>query len=163
MKILITYASNNKTTEICANMLKERLPEADIVNLSDKKPNVSLYDIIIIGSCVRFNYIHEDVKNFIGDNIDELMKKKTAIYLCCAFSEKANQYLLHNFPKKLLNKSFSIQCFGGRLKVKPYNLYDKLIMRTVVKNFKLDNRNFPDIDLKSISKMVDDITLNIEK
>jgi len=85
------------------------------------------------------------------------MKKNTAIYLCCGFPEKANQYLLHNFPKKLLNKSVSIQCFGGRLKVRPCKLYDKLVMKTVQKNFKLENRTFTEINYESIQEMANDI------
>nr|WP_312577810.1 flavodoxin domain-containing protein [Sedimentibacter sp.] len=159
MSILIAYASKNKTTETCAKMLGEKLPESEIINLSVTKPDLSLYDTVVIGSCIRFNYIHNDVKNFIGNNIDELMKKRTAIYLCCAFPEKANQYVLHNFPKKLLNNSTSIECFGGRLKVKPLRLLDKFIIKTVVKNYKLDNRKFPEIDIESVEKMVKELSI----
>lgn len=159
MSILIAYASKNSTTETCAKILGEKLPESNVTNLSVTKPDLSLYDTIIIGSCIRFNYIHNDVKSFIGDNIDELMKKKTAIYLCCAFPEKANQYLLHNFPKRLLNNSVSIECFGGRLKVKPFRVMDKFIMKTVVKNYKLDKRKFPEIDTDSIENMVKELTM----
>ncbi len=159
MSILIAYASKNNTTETCAKILNEKLPESEIINLSRKKPDLSLYDTIIIGSCIRFNYIHSDVKNFIGDNIEELLKKRTAIYLCCAFPEKANQYILHNFPKRLLNHSTSIECFGGKLKVKPYKFLDKLVMKTVVKNYKLDNRKLTEIDTDSIEKMINELSL----
>jgi len=161
MSTLIAYASKNKTTETCAKILGEKLPGSDVVNLSIDKPDFSSYDTVIIGSCIRFNYIHDDVKKCIGDNIDVLMKKKTAIFLCCAFPEKANQYLLHNFPKKLLNHSTAIECFGGRLKVKPYRVIDNFIMKTVKKNYKLDKRAFPEIDDESIENMVN--KLSIEK
>lgn len=157
MKTLIAYASNNSTTEKCAKILAEKLPGAQTVNLSKNKENISDYDTIIIGSCIRFNNIHSTVIDFIRDNLDVLMKKNTAIYLCCGFPEKANQYLLHNFPKKLLNKCFSIQCFGGNLKVKPYKIYDMLIMKTVQKNFRLEKREYTDIDLDRIQEMVDEI------
>lgn len=157
MKILIAYASNNSTTEKCAQILAEKLPGANIINLAKGRVNISDYDTIIIGSCIRFNNIHGAVIDFIKENLNLLMKKNTAIYLCCGFPEKANQYLLHNFPKKLLNKCVSIQCFGGRLKVKPYKLYDKLVMKTVEKNFKLSNREFTDIDYDRIQDMTDEI------
>jgi len=158
MSILIAYASKNSTTETCAKILNEKLPESVVVNLSRQKPDLSLYDTIVIGSCIRFNYIHTDVKDFIGDNIEELLKKRIAIYLCCAFPEKANQYVLHNFPKKLLNHSSSIECFGGKLKVKPHRLMDKLVMKTVTKNYKLDNRKFTEIDTESIDKMIKELS-----
>ncbi|MDW5300151.1 MAG: flavodoxin domain-containing protein [Sedimentibacter sp.] len=157
MKILIAYASYNSTTETCAKLLAEKLPDADIVDLTKGIPVLSDYDTIVIGSCIRFNIIHNAVKNFIGNNLDTLMNMNTAIYLCCGFPEKANQYLLHNFPKKLLNKSVSIQCFGGKLYVKPYRLHDKLIMNIVRKNFKTDKRKPTYIDNENILKMVDDI------
>jgi len=159
MRILIAYASYNSTTEICAKLLSEKLPDADIVNLSKNKPVLSDYDTVIIGSCIRFNTIHNDVKNFIGDNLDTLMKANMniAIYLCCGFPEKANQYLLHNFPKRLLDKSLSIQCFGGKLKVKPYRLLDQLVMKTVIKNFKVDNRILTEINNENVISLVNDI------
>lgn len=157
MNILIAYASNNNTTGECAQLLAEKLPNSHVVNLSKVKPDITNYDTVIIGSCIRFNNIHKAVVNFIKDNLDLLMKKNTAIYLCCGFPEKANQYLLHNFPKKLLNKSVSIQCFGGRLKAKPFKVYDKLIISYVKKNFKLDNRELTIINNENIQEMINDI------
>ena len=157
MSILIAYASNNSTTEKCAEILAQKLPDSQVYNLAKGKKDISSFDTVVIGSCIRFNNIHKAVIDFIEANLDLLMKKNTAIYLCCVFPEKANQYLLHNFPKKLLNKSVSIHCFGGRLKVKPYKPIDKLVMMTVQKNFKLDKRNFTEIDNESIQKMVDEI------
>ena len=157
MSILITYASNNSATEECAKLLTQKLPDSHIIDLTKNKADISNYDTIVIGSCIRFNNIHNAVIDFIKENMELLMKKNTAIFLCCGFPEKANQYLLHNFPKKMLNKSISIHCFGGRLKVKPYKLYDKLVMKTVQKNFKLENRVFTEIDYDSIQEMVDEI------
>ena len=157
MRILIAYASYNSTTEICAKLLAEKLPDADIADLTKNKPVLSDYDTIIIGSCIRFNMIHNAAKNFIGDNLDTLMNMNTAIYLCCGFPEKANQYLLHNFPRKLLDKSLSIQCFGGKLKVKPYRLFDQLIMKTVIRNFKVENRSLTEINNENILSLVNDI------
>lgn len=157
MNILIAYASYNNTTGECAQLLADKLPGSHVVNLSKRNIDISNYDTIIIGSCVRFNNIHKVTVNFIKDNLDILMKKNTAIYLCCGFPEKINQYLLHNYPKKLLNKSVSIQCFGGRLKVRPHRMYDNLIMKLVKKNFKLENRDFTEINYESIQNMADDI------
>jgi len=157
MRILIAYASYNSTTEICAKLLAERLPEADIVNLVKSKPDISKYDTVIIGSCIRFNTIHKAAKDFIENNLDMLMKMNTAIYLCCVFTEKSNQYLLFNFPKKLLDKSVSIQCFGGRLRVKPYKLHEQFVMKIVKRGFKVDNRKPIEIDYESISNMAKDI------
>lgn len=157
MSILIAYATKNNTTRTCANLLFEKLPHADIVNLSSKQPDISEYDTIIIGSNIRFNYINDDVKKFIGNNIDLLMTKRVAIYICCGFSEKSNQYILHNFPRKLLDKCLCVECFGGTFNVKPYRIYDKFVMKTVIKNYKLDNRDLPKIDNKSIINMIKEV------
>ncbi len=157
MNILITYAGNNSTTAECTKLLSEKLPGSHVVNLTKESPDISSYDTIIIGSCIRFNNIHSSVVNFIRNNLELLMEKDTAIYLCCGFPEKANQYLLHNFPKKLLDKSISIQCFGGKLRVKPHKLFDQLIIKTVQKNFKMENREYTEIDYESIQTMASDI------
>jgi menaquinone-dependent protoporphyrinogen oxidase len=162
MSILIVYASKNGSTEKCAKLLAEKLPDSHLVNLSKSKADISNYDTVIIGSNIRYNNINNSVLEFIKENLDLLMKKKTGIFLCCGFPEKANQYLLHNFPKKLLNKSVSIKCFGGDLKVRPYKLFDKLIIKIVQKNFKLENREFTEIDYSNIDEMVDEILDNVK-
>lgn len=159
MKTLIAYAGKNNTTQNCANILKRELIDASVINLAKQQPDITDYDTIIIGSCIRFNEVHNSVKDFIRDNIDLLMKKNTAIYICCGFPEKANQYLLHNFPKKLLNKSFSIKCFGGSLKVKSYKVFDLLIMKIVQKNFKLENKSYTSITEDTILEMADEVKI----
>lgn len=162
MRILIAYAGNNDTTKYCANVLKGKLPDSDTINLVKHEPDISDYDTIIIGSCIRFNEIHPAVKNFIGNNIDVLLEKNTAIFLCCGFPEKANQYLLHNLPKKLLDKAVAIECFGGRLRVKSYKIFDKLVIKTVQKNFKIEERDYTEIIEENIESMADKI-LNLNK
>ena len=43
------------------------------------------------------------------------------------------------------------------MKVKPYKVFDLLVMKIVQKNFKLDNKNYTSIIEENISEMVNDI------
>lgn len=157
MKVLIIYASNNDTTKICSDFLAEKLPEATVANLKKEKPDPNLYDTIVIGSCIRFNLVHNNVLTYVKENMDTLMKKNTAVFLCCGFPEKTNQYLLHNFPKSFLDKCFSIKCFGGRIKVKTHRIHEQLLIKTVQKGFKDAGRELTEIDYDSINEMAEEI------
>lgn len=49
MKILIAYAGKSGTTEKCAGLLSEKLPNATIVNLNLNSPDIGGFDAVIVG------------------------------------------------------------------------------------------------------------------
>ncbi|CAH1056769.1 flavodoxin domain-containing protein [Paenibacillus pseudetheri] len=53
MAVLILYATKSGTTEQCAKVLSEELPQSKICNIEIEKPSLEAYDSIILGAGVR--------------------------------------------------------------------------------------------------------------
>ena len=132
MKILIAYMSKHGTTQKCVEMLREKLMgscEVDCVNLKQESvSSLASYDVILVGSSVRFACISKATKRFLKQNIELLQKKKCGIFLCCGYPDNFNDYVQENIPKQLI-PSLGIHCFGGEMKPKQVKGIDKLIIR----------------------------------
>lgn len=85
MKTIILYATKSKATYECAKILAEKISDCTIVNLKfDKKTTWADFDTIILGSGVRMGKIYKPVRKFIDKNLNTLITKRVAIYLCNA-------------------------------------------------------------------------------
>jgi len=116
MKVLIAYATRFGTTEKCANILLEILREKSIeVELLDIKKDKGVKpencDIVIIGGSFLMFRMNAFVKNFITKNLDILLNKKTAIFMCGA-DEDWEKEIKKGFPEELLDKVVAKGYFG---------------------------------------------------
>lgn len=134
MKMLIIYASKTGTTEKCANLLKEKLEDADISNIKFLNNDINNYDLIVIGTPIRMGLIDKNIKKFLINNIDILKSKKTAYFVCCSFKENYLKYFEQNFPQELLNRALIYDTFGGELDLEKQKGFDKFIVKMVSKN-----------------------------
>ena len=84
---LIVYGSfSGSTGEIADSIgrcLKTRSCDAEIIPAQGKAMDLSGYDLIIIGSAIRGDNIHESVKAFIDSNRSALNQKKIAVFAAC--------------------------------------------------------------------------------
>ncbi|MDP4151932.1 MAG: flavodoxin domain-containing protein [Bacillota bacterium] len=150
MKTLIVYASKSGTTEKCAQILAEKL-SADVKDAGKEKIDIEGYDTVIIGSSIRMGRIQKSVKDFIDKNIGLLLKKKIGLFICCGFTENANQFFSANFPQNLLDSAIAKECFGGELDKNKLHGLDKIIAGMVTKTD--PNRPAPKILLENINKL----------
>lgn len=134
MKIVIAYAGKTGTTEKCANLLKEKLADVEVIDISKTDVNIEEYDFIVLGASIRMGIIPKQMKKFIQKNQESLLTKKTAIYLCCAFIDGKDNYFTSNFPTTLLEKSIIYDTFGGELEVDRQKGFDKFITNIVSKS-----------------------------
>jgi menaquinone-dependent protoporphyrinogen IX oxidase len=129
-KILIAYATKGGTTEEYANAIASVLREefkmqVDLVNLrKDHNPDLTQYRNIIIGSGVRMRKIYSEGANFMQKNFGD---KKVAIFLSALDSK---EYAINEYVNKILEKNktlkpFSIEIFGGRIRILGKTLQDK--------------------------------------
>lgn len=136
MKILITYAGKTGCTQKCAEILAQKLENATVIDLAKQSPDISNYDVIIIGSSIRIGMFHSETKNFIVKNKELLKNKKTAYYICCWFSKDYLTYFENNIPKELLEKSITYDTFGGELDITKQKGIEKFIVKMVSKTEK---------------------------
>lgn len=133
MKKLIVYAGKTGTTEKCAKLLADKLADADLINLNEKSPDPTAYDIIVIGSNIRMGQIHKNAKKYLVQYSGLLKQKLAAYFICCGFSDKQKQVLEANIPKELLDKAVAVKCFGGEIDISRLHGMDKLITKMVTK------------------------------
>lgn len=133
MNILIAYAGKTGTTQRCAKMLEQGLKNVTVINLVEETPDISKYDLIIIGGSIRIGILHSKAKKFIKDNKEKLLNKKTAYYICCGFSDGYKKYFETNIDKELLDKSIIYDTFGGEMDVNKQKGIEKFIVKMVNK------------------------------
>jgi menaquinone-dependent protoporphyrinogen oxidase len=137
MKILIAYATKTGTTEKCAKILAERLGGADLFNLSNGKPDLSNYDIVIIGGSIRAGMLHKAAKKFVQQSSAQLLEKKVAFFVSSADVGRANEFLKANIPAELLEKSICGDSFGGEMTPESFKgLFGFVIKKMVESNQK---------------------------
>ena len=129
MKTLIIYASKTGTTESCAKKLALQLRNAELFDLQSGDPDISEYDIIVIGGSIRAGMLHKAAKKYIKKNLELLKSKKLAFYVCSADTERSGEYFKANIPAELLTKAICSDSFGGEMDISKQKGLSKLIVK----------------------------------
>ena len=158
MKTAICYATKSGTTKECAEMLKKQLPDAVLCNIETDKADLSKYDCIVIGGCIRMGKLYKPAAQFIQANRTVLMEKKCAFFICNGFPEQAESFLIQNIDKELLSHSICAASFGGKMDLDKLKGMDKFIAKAVGNSLKNDPNAIPKILTENIKQFAD--TLN---
>jgi len=123
-KTLIAYVSKSGVTEenaqIIADILKDQYNfEVDLINLNkNPKPNLSLYENIIIGSGIRIARWYRKANKFLKNNFKD---KKVAIFLSSgkagdpeSYEDAITKYINQKLTKNPHIKPVATEAFGGR-------------------------------------------------
>lgn len=115
MKAIILYASKSGAAKECAERLSVQLncPYTDLAQ-QKTKTDIREYETIIIGTGVRMGKIYKPAKVFIRQNLDILLTKKSAIFLCNAYPDTFQKAVAKNLPGELIQHAVSIKSFGGK-------------------------------------------------
>ncbi len=136
MKGLIVYESSHGCTEKCAGLLKNKLKfEMDILRLRDNPtPDLSVYDIVIIGGSIHAGMMNSRIKKFCDDYKNILKSKILGLYLCCMHEgETGLQQFENGFLPELREHALARGLFGGEFNFKKMNFFEKAIVRKVAK------------------------------
>jgi menaquinone-dependent protoporphyrinogen oxidase len=135
MKTLIVYATKYGFTGDCVEKLKVKLDgDNTAVNvLTGTVPELSGYDNIIIGGSVYMGQINKKLKEFINQNLDTLLQKRVALFVCCGLPDNLEATLKNAFPEELQKKAVAVECFGGVLDTGKMKMADKMITTMIKK------------------------------
>ncbi|MCL2610553.1 MAG: flavodoxin domain-containing protein [Defluviitaleaceae bacterium] len=136
IKTLIIYATKYGCTADCASYLKTKLQgDVTLVDLNKATEQVELdkFDTIIIGGSIYVGKASRKLREFCENNIESLTKKKIGIFLCCALTEQANEFLSTNFPAKLLSSAKTTKIFGSEARLDKMKFIDKTVVKAVTK------------------------------
>ena len=141
MKIVIAYSTKSGTVRECAEKLAKKLApnEVALADLNLTPPDITGFDIVIIGGYVRMGKISKKMTQFIGENKSVLGETMHAFFLCCGLPESTEYYFEKSIPRELLNSSISNMCFGGDLRIQKQKGLDKIIAKMILSGIKHNN------------------------
>ncbi len=103
-KVLIAFASKSGSTKEVAESIAERIQtetvEVDVKNI-DSIPNVSEYDMVVVGAPINGMKWRQDAVDFVGIHQSDLMYKRTAY-----FSLSYTAVLGRKMWRKQISKAF---------------------------------------------------------
>ena len=167
MKIVIAYSTKSGTVRECAEELAKKLApnEVELADLNLTPPDITGFDIVIIGGYVRMGKISKKMTQFIDENKSVLGETMHAFFLCCGLPESTEYYFKKSIPRELLNSSISNMCFGGDLRVNKQKGLDKFIAKMILKEIRNNNISedmndempIPAVIPENISRFADEI------
>ncbi len=114
MQTLILYATKSGAAFECAELLANQFDDCTVQDISKPLVHQTAYDTVIIGSGVRMGRIYKPAKNFIKNNINLLLSKKTALYFCHAYPDTLPNVIEKNIPVALIKHATCVESFGGK-------------------------------------------------
>ncbi|MBQ8207336.1 MAG: hypothetical protein IJZ89_01215 [Clostridia bacterium] len=160
MRILIAYSTKTGTCKECAKLLASELTrhDIDIVDLSKSDPEISNYDLSVIGGSIRMGKLDKRTLSFLTKNKDKLLNSNAAYFICNGFNEETDNYFKKCFPALLIERSLLHDTFGGELKLDKQKGLDKFIVKMLLKaNEENDEFAMPSILTESIGRFADRI------
>ena len=133
MKILIAYGTKNGTVAKCVERLQERLTDKDVTTVCLERESVDPagFDIVVVGSCIRFEKLRPCVQGFLRQYEAVLCQKRLALFLCCANHEEYEYYAEKRFSEKLRVSAFEVAYFGGSLHREGLSFFDKMLVNAM--------------------------------
>ena len=136
MATLIVYMSQHgcseKATGILISNLSDNITLVKLDGVPD--PDLSLYDRVIIGGSIHLGEIQKGIRNFCERNLDELLKRRVGLFLCCMFEgEVARKQFEAAFPPELVSHATACGLFGGEISFDKMNALEQMIVKKVAK------------------------------
>jgi menaquinone-dependent protoporphyrinogen oxidase len=135
LKVLILYGSKHGCTAKCAYLLRDKLGNADVMDVS-QSTSVALddYDAVVVGTPVYVGQINKAVSRFCNANLTALQEKRIGLFVCCGLPEKAMEQLETGFPRELVQAARVKAYFGYQYEINRLNFFEKALMRLLGKH-----------------------------
>ena len=135
MKTLIVYATKYGFTGDCVEQLKTKLEgDSTAVNvLTGAVPDIGGFDNVIVGGSVYMGQINKKLKEVIAQNLNTLLQKRVALFICCGMPDNMQTTLENAFPEELQKNAVAVECFGGVLDTGKMKMADKMITSMIKK------------------------------
>tara|TARA_B100000686_G_C16408505_1_gene770989 strand:- start:18 stop:542 length:525 start_codon:yes stop_codon:yes gene_type:complete len=141
-KRLIIYSTTDGQTKLICERIKQLSKyknEIKIISIDQtNNEDLSFYDIIIIGASIRYGKHNSKVLDFVKNNKEILVKKKSAFFSVNVVARKEEKNLPETNPylKKFLKlSSWSpniLAVFAGKIDYPKYGFFDKQIIRLIM-------------------------------
>jgi len=154
MKLAVIYASKHGTTEKVATYIFEKLKEkseVEIFSLTiNPNPDISKFDVIILGTPVYAGKPNKKMTSFCQKNISGLLEKKINLFVCGMDpnKEKQEKELNEAFPELLYQKATVKEFLGGEFLFEKMNFIERFIIKKIAKtNQSVSRINWKGVDV----------------
>jgi menaquinone-dependent protoporphyrinogen oxidase len=141
-KVGIVYATVDGHTRKISNELKRVLDEyydnVELYTIEEFNQDIKKYNLLIIGSSIRYGVHNEDIIKFINTNEAVLDTIKTAFFSVNLVARKpekntaeTNPYVV-KFFKKITWKPTVSEVFAGMLDYQKYSFFDRFMIRLIM-------------------------------
>jgi len=153
MKIAVIFISKYGTTSIISNKIAASVNKhtIDVINLEEcSEPDMSGYDIIVLGSPVYAGKILRSMDSFCKKNQELLLSKKLALFVCGMHPDKGVQQkeLREAYPGIVSQHAFAKVFFSGQFLFEKMNFIERFVVMHIAKT----KRNVSNIDEEEIQK-----------
>ncbi|MEG9486948.1 menaquinone-dependent protoporphyrinogen IX dehydrogenase [Mannheimia indoligenes] len=144
MKTLILYFTTDGQTKKIAERLADAIThEVEMISLKDQAVDfaekIANADQIVVGASIRYGHFNPLVYQFVEQHYVVLNQKKTAFYGVNLTARKANRNTpetntyIRKFLAKIKWQPTQVEVFAGALFYPRYNLFDRVMIRFIMK------------------------------
>ena len=163
-KVLILYASVDGQTKRISNFISEELKKNSVEVVQSEMTafdsELDHYDVVILGSSIRYGVHHASMIEFIEASRERLDQLKTAFFSVNLVARKAekneadtNPYVI-KFFKNTSWKPDLVEVFAGKLDYKKYPFFDRIMIQFIMwmtkgptdKNTKIEYTNWERVE-----------------
>ena len=114
MRVLIAAAGRTGFSLHAAVRLCSLIEGAQAVDLCLSSPDPAAYDGVIVGGSVRMGRLHRKAREFLTLHQKTLLERPLCCFVCCAFADRAQEYLDKEVPPALLDHAEAALWLGGQ-------------------------------------------------
>jgi menaquinone-dependent protoporphyrinogen oxidase len=139
MKTAVIYASKHGSTQEVAEAIADLLKDVHQVELfflkENRKPDISGFDLVVLGSPVYFGRVSWRLRAFCRANKAALLQKQSGLFICGMQSSEAKQEkeLRRAYPEALRNKAEIVAFLGGEYLFEEMNTIERIIIENTAK------------------------------
>lgn len=155
MDTVIIFDTKTGASQISANMLAKKLG-AELVDLRVATPDISKYELIVIGGGIYGGRFSGRLRKFLKKNTTNLANKKLAFFVCCAGEDDYAKQLPLSIPNSLLDVALTVECFGYCVNVDlAQGFFTKSIAKIMQKAFLSEGKPLNGIKEDKIEQFVE--------
>jgi len=127
MKTLILFGSRKGCTRKCANLVRERLGDAEALDAANARGvDLEAYDAVVLGSSIWSGKIHPKVRGFVATRLEELLGKRIGLFICSG--DEVTDHISINYPEQLVEHADVKANFGGELRIEDFGPVMRFIL-----------------------------------
>lgn len=135
MKTAIIYYSKHGTTGQVARLIGEQLDnDVDYISLKQcPKPDIRIYDRIILGTSIYAGTPSRMVTQFCDRNRPLLEQKAAGLFICCMNEEQETEEMNKAFPEYLQSLTIPKAMLGGEFQFDKMNFIERFLTKKIAK------------------------------